>query len=93
MEQHQALLRQFVVIELDLAITFCERALTAYQPYRAGRPAVQEDTFTRNVGNAKTAYLSAMRAMEHSDENIAENAEVVRRMLKLQPLLADLKQD
>src|SRR5215475_1417772 len=92
MQEHQALLHQFVVIELDLAITFCERALTAYQPYQAGQPAVQDDAFSRNVDNAKKAYQSAMRAMEHSDENMAENAEVLTRMFKLRPLLAELRE-
>jgi|SRR5215510_13211173 len=92
MEQHQALLRQFVTTELDLAVTFCERALTAYQPYQAGRPAVQQDVFSRNADNARTAYESAMRAMEHSDENLLEDSEITSRMLKLRPLLAELKQ-
>jgi hypothetical protein len=93
MEEHQALLRQFVLTELELALTFCERALTAHRPPAGSKVSSQEDGFIRNADNATRAYHSALRAMERSEENIENDPNVAERMQELEPLLAKLSRE
>lgn len=90
LEEHQNLLRQFVATELDLALTFCERALSAQHPDGNGRTSVPNDAIARNTDNAKKAYSSAMRAMQRSERNIEKDADIAERMDRLRPLFAQL---
>jgi hypothetical protein len=92
MDEHRMLLQQFVATELDLAITFCDRASTVYQSDVGRRALDQEEAFHRNVENARRAYQSALHAIERSDGNIVWNSDVAERMDKLRPMLAELEQ-
>jgi hypothetical protein len=89
MEQHQTLLRQFVATELDLGITFCERALTALR--RDGKTTSPESAYTRNADNANKAYHSAIWGIKRSELNLENDSDIALRMDKLTTLLAELK--
>jgi hypothetical protein len=88
MEQHQNLLRQFVATELDLGITFCERALTALHRDDRNSP---ESAYIRNADNAKKAYHSAVWGIKRSELNLENDSDIALRMDKLTTLLAELK--
>lgn len=91
LEEHRAALLQFVATELDLAITFCERALTEQRSAATKTAASSPQIIARNAANAKKAYGSAIRAMKRSEESIEGHSEIVARMDTLKPMLARLK--
>jgi hypothetical protein len=93
MDEHRNLLRQFVVTELDLALTFCERALTTHQSAGASALANQGDGFNRNAENARRAYQSAIRAIQRSDDDIGTDSDIAERLQKLTHMLAVLNRD
>lgn len=88
-EQHRLILRQFVITELDLAITFSQRMQTANHSVasdQALKPS-QKETMHRNLDNAKKACHAAVHAMERTDENLAYDPEVAERLRKVQQTL------
>jgi hypothetical protein len=68
---------QFVVTELDLAITFCEIALSSNGP----------EKFERNTGNAKKAYQAATKFLDRSYLTEEMRREIADRISTLQMLL------
>jgi hypothetical protein len=71
---------QFVVTELDLAITFCEIALSSEK----------HDKFQRNTANAKKAYEAAGRFMDQSTLSEEMRLEIADRISTLQQLLKEI---
>ena len=93
MEQHRLALRQFVITELDLAITFSQRIQTANHSAASDQALEpdQKETMHRNLDNAKKAYQSAIRAMERTDENLARDPEVAERLRNVQQTISQLE--
>jgi hypothetical protein len=87
LEIHQDLLRQFVTTELDLAITFCERALTVNQE----RSGTATDVVNRNLENGIKAFESASRAISRSGSPIENEPNISERIKKAKSLLSQLK--
>jgi hypothetical protein len=71
---------QFVVTELDLAITFCEIALSAEG----------KDKLQRNAGHAERAYQAATRFLDRSTLSEEMHREIEDRISTLQVLLDQL---
>jgi hypothetical protein len=91
LEQHRDLLRQFAITELDLAVTFCERAASAMQNDVPANSS-QDESRRRNLDNAAKAYDSALRALQRSEEKIDTDPEIAERLRKAETLLATLGQ-
>src|SRR5215472_1402521 len=77
-ERQDALRSQFVVAELDLAITFCEVAATTNDPAR----------YARNIANAQEAYSSALYFLKRNHLESTLALEINEKLLRLKPLLA-----
>jgi lipopolysaccharide biosynthesis regulator YciM len=71
---------QFVITELDLAITFCEIALSSEQ----------HDKFERNSGNAQKAYQAASKFMDQSQLTEEMRLEIADRISTLEQLLKEI---
>jgi hypothetical protein len=80
-ETHERLKLHFIVIELDLAITFCQIATTTKD----------KNSAARNGENAKRAYRSARRTLESANLALKTNQEIGGKIKRLKKLFADLK--
>jgi len=78
---HEDLKLQFIDTELDLAITFCQIALSAAEPDKA----------ERNVTNAYRAYEGAVQWLNGT--NAQHNHEIGEKMRRVEELLADLAKE
>jgi len=79
-EAHEVNRFQFIVTELDLAITFCEIAITAADDEKA----------VRNAQNAKRAYNSATHFLWDASLTVDMGREIEQRMTLLAPMLHEL---
>ena len=80
-QNHEALKLQFVMTELEMAITFCQVA----------RSTENESTARRNINNAKRAYEAAEKALQGIPLNEAESLEIGEQMQKAKSMIEDLK--
>jgi hypothetical protein len=75
---------RFVEIELDLAITFCEVALSTDNPNK----------FKRNLAHARSAYKSATRSLDGMRKNGESwGAQITAKLAHLKKLLAGVQPD
>jgi|ERR1700741_4434946 hypothetical protein len=75
---------KFVEIELDLAITFCEVALSTDN----------RDKFERNIANARDAYKSATKSLERIRKNgDSWGSQITTKLAHLKELLAQMQPD
>jgi hypothetical protein len=77
---HEAAKVGFIITELDLAITFADRA----------KSADEDETASRNLHNAERAYDAAKRFLQKADgldANVAK--EIETKIKRLQELLED----
>ena len=81
-ESHQAALYQFVLTELELAITFCQVSLGTEDIVKA----------ERNAENAKHAYNTAVHFLKGTQLPPDGTHEIEVRMEELRPMLAKLPQ-
>jgi len=79
-EDHEALCLQFINAELDLAITFCQMALSA-EDYRKAE---------RNAGNAKRAFAAASHRLEAPTTGSKSTPEIDQKLQRVGRLLSDL---
>jgi len=73
---------QFILSELDLAITFCRIALSTQDPERA----------RRNCGNAAKASEAAAHYLERARMTATERQRIAEKFIALRPLLAKTRQ-
>jgi len=93
MEEYRVLFRRFVIVELELAATFCDRALNPHLPGEATREATQKEAhLCRNLNNAVKTYESVIRALEGSGQNIETDPEIAAHIRKVRSLLVKLRQ-
>jgi hypothetical protein len=71
---------EFVLVELDLASTFCEIAVSAPDRMRAAR----------NAENARRAYQAAVRFLDHATFPPEMTKEIIKRITELKPVLQEL---
>ena len=82
LEKRQKLVRaEFVEVELDLAITFCQIALSSGN----------EEKAERNEGHAEEAYQSAMRFLGKSDGGEPLKKQIAEKLDRLRSLLSELR--
>jgi hypothetical protein len=80
-EDHEALRFQFISTELDLAITFCQMALTTNDRGKA----------ERNAANAHRAYQAASHRLETPTIFGPQSSpEIDRKIRQLEQLLMDV---
>jgi len=80
-QDHEALRLEFINIELDLAITFCQLAMSTEHPDKA----------ERNVANAHRAYQAASHRLETPTTFGPESTpEIDQKMRQLERLLVDV---
>jgi len=79
-QSHEVLRFDFVRVELDLAITFCEIALSAETETKA----------RRNTTHARRAYSSAMRFLEGASLTNLMGLEINQRIERLGAMLESL---
>ena len=77
---HNVLRFDFVVVELDLAITFCEIALSAETDTKA----------RRNTAHAHHAYSAAMRFLEGATLTKLMDLEINQKIQRLGGMLESL---
>jgi hypothetical protein len=77
---HQVVRFQFILTELDLAITFCDIALSTVDPEKV----------ERNLENAKQAYGSAVYFLDSASLGIPMTREVHDRIQRLKVMLRQL---
>jgi hypothetical protein len=75
-----AILLDFVLVELDLGSTFCERALCTED----------EETRQRNIHNAQKAYNSALDYLPRLSVESAEFQRIEEKVLRLNGLFERL---
>jgi hypothetical protein len=75
---HEELAYGFILVEFDLATTFCEIAASTTNPQTAGR----------NIQNAKRAYQSAMKALQKTSFSAEQELVIVAKCKRVQELLA-----
>jgi chemotaxis regulatin CheY-phosphate phosphatase CheZ len=81
--QRQKVLRsEFVNVELDLAITFCEIAASTNDAEKN----------ERNMAHARKAYKAAMHFMRTTDASEPLKTQIDEKMKRLQSLLSELQQ-
>lgn len=78
--EFKAAQREFICVELDLAMTFCEIAASTRDPRKA----------KRNRLNAEEARDAAARILKQNNLSAADEREVQAKMRHLQSLLAEL---
>jgi hypothetical protein len=78
---HQALCLEFISTELDLAITFCEMAISAHDPHKS----------ERNANNAKRAFAAALHRSEARATGSKSTPEIDEKFRRLERLLAELE--
>jgi hypothetical protein len=79
-EDHEQLCLQFISTELDLAITFCQIAISAENSQKA----------ERNLNNAKRAYAAATQRLEELTMGPRSTSEIDDKLRRLQGLFSDL---
>ena len=79
-EAHEARRFEFVMVELDLALTYCEVAMSADDQSKADR----------HTENAKRAYLTVLRLLSEASFTPEMSHAVIQRLLRLSSLLQDL---
>jgi hypothetical protein len=79
---HEAAKFRFIVTELDLAITFCQMAISADTETKA----------IRNAEHARRAHEAAARFLDDATLERAMAAEIRERMAQLGPMLQELNQ-
>jgi hypothetical protein len=77
---HKEARYRFILTELDLAITFCDLALSAKDQVRT----------TRNTENAREAYKAATHFLEDAHFSLKMRAAVQERVSRLKVLLREL---
>jgi len=77
---HKAARYNFILTELDLALTFCEMALTADHKEKA----------ERNTVNAQRAYNAATHFLEDANFSDAINATLQQKVGRLRTILRRL---
>jgi hypothetical protein len=80
-DDHEALRLQFISIELDLAITFCQMASTAETTDKA----------ERNAQNAWRAYQAASQRLETPATGLQSHPEIEEKLRRLEQLFLDLE--
>jgi hypothetical protein len=81
-KDHEALRLQFISTELDLAITFCQMAITAENADKA----------ERNAANARRAYQAASYRLESpATIDPKSSPEIDEKLRRLQQLFLDLE--
>jgi len=81
--ERQKLLRsEFINVELDLAITFCEIATSTSDAEKS----------ERNMAHARKAYNAAMHFMRTADGSESLKKQIEEKMKRLQSLLNELQQ-
>ena len=94
MEEYRVLFRRFVIVELELAATFCDRALAPRLSGEATREAAQREAHLfRNLNNAAKSYDSVIQALEGSGQNIDMDPEIAARVRKVRSLLAKVREN
>jgi hypothetical protein len=73
---------QFLLIEVDTAITFCDVAKTSADP----------DRMRRNIANARTAYDTLLKFIGRAHFDAASKREFDQKFARLQSLLRGLGQ-
>jgi hypothetical protein len=71
---------QFIVAELDLAITFAQVA----------KCSSTSEKYERNLQNASQAYASATTFLKQADLSVAMGAQINARLARLQNLVGEL---
>lgn len=77
---HRAVKYNFILTELELALTFCEMAVTSSDQAKS----------KRNAENARRAYDSATHFLEDDSFSGTMNANVRRKLAKLKNRLKEL---
>jgi len=80
-ETHAALRFEFIITELDLAITFCQIA----------NCTGNEQTATRNIENARRAYAAAEKSSLGTDFNSELTHEIEQRAVHAPYLLRNFR--
>ena len=73
----------FICTELDLAITFCQIALSTRD----------HDRFERNISNAQSAYTAAKHFMAATDLSVSQRKKIREQLVQLDELLGQLNCD
>src|SRR5215469_5737380 len=81
-QDHEVAKFQFISTELDMAITFCEMAITSDN----------QDKTERNVGHARRAYEAAQRFLPDAHLEPHMNQEISDKLTRLEPLIKHLRQ-
>jgi len=82
LEKHRAIKLQFILTELDLAITFSDMAVNAKDKIKA----------QRNADNAHNAYAAAKHFLNEDEFPERMRQDVRDRVTKLKPLLRKLQE-
>ena len=80
-EEFKAAQREFVCVELDLALTFCEIAASTNDPQKT----------KRNRAHAEEAHDAAARFLNQDSLRPAEKQEIRAKIERLESLLRELK--
>lgn len=81
-EQFETNQVQFLLIEVETAMTFCDVAKTSADP----------DRMSRNIANARTAYDTLLKFMDRVHFDANSKKEFDYKFARLQDLLRDLGQ-
>ena len=81
-EREKLLRAEFINVELELAITFCEIAASTDDAEKS----------ERNMDHARKAYKAAMHFMRTADGSERLKTQIEEKMKRLQSLLNELQQ-
>ncbi|HEY2820154.1 MAG TPA: hypothetical protein VGJ06_03850 [Candidatus Acidoferrum sp.] len=81
-EQFETNQVQFLLIEVDTGMTFCDVAKTSANPEKV----------KRNIANARTAYDTLLKFLDRAHFDAASKSAFDQKFARLQSLLRDLGQ-